>query len=113
MTPLILSEKKANYKKDIENKEANEFDINRNSQRVERHKTKKEDLDGVRLDINDLSDSNNSLFKFEDEKSEYIKSQTFRQNKDLGQIPNEFKQKIYELKKTAMIYDESERCYKY
>ena len=66
----------------------------------------KENINGVVLDLNDLSDSYHSLFKIDDEKSDYVKSQTFKQNKDLGAIPNEFKQKIYELKKTAMIYED-------
>ena len=40
--------------------------------------------------------------------SENSKSQAYKLNKDLGKIPDEFKQKILELKQTAMIYGDSQ-----
>jgi hypothetical protein len=52
-------------------------------------------------------DSDDSIIKLDDEKSEYKKSQTFRQAKDLGNIHLEFKQKIAELKKSVVDQTES------
>lgn len=40
--------------------------------------------------------------------SENSKSQAYKLNKDLGKIPDEFKQKILELKQTAMIYGDNQ-----
>lgn len=63
---------------------------------------KANELEGVRLDMRNLSDSDESIIKLEDEQSEYKKSQTFRQVKDLGHLSPEFKQKIQELRKTVV-----------
>jgi hypothetical protein len=73
--------------------------INTEISTIEKSKTKKEDLEGVRLDVD--SDSQESIILIDDDKSEYKRSQTFRQASDLGEIPNEFKTKIEELKHIA------------
>jgi hypothetical protein len=67
---------------------------------IERSNTKKEELKGVRLDV-DPTDSDGSIIMVEDDKSEYKKSQTFVQASDLGEIPIEFRDKIEELKQIA------------
>ena len=56
------------------------------------------DFSPARLQMGYDLDSDDSIIKLDDEKSEYKKSQTFRQAKDLGHTPLEFKQKIAELK---------------
>lgn len=60
------------------------------------------ELEEVRLDMRNLSDSDESIIKLEDEQSEYKKSQTFRQVKDLGNLTPEIKQKIQELNRTVV-----------
>lgn len=61
---------------------------------IQKHKPEEDKLHkGV------IFDSEDSIFQMEDDKSEYKKSQTFIQEKNLGNIPKEFKNKIKELNK--------------
>ena len=72
----------------------------------EKNMSSKEEPEGVRLDMGDISDSGESIIQVEDDKSEYKRSQTFIQEIDLGHIPKEFKAKIQELHKIAKSKDQ-------
>lgn len=74
--------------------------INSEISNVEMSNTKREELEGVRLNID--SESEESIIQIDDDKSEYKRSQTFLQASNLGEIPNEFKVKIEELKHIAV-----------